>query len=223
MRATTATGAVRGRSFRLVRACSHLTPRQPAPCAPAFPGSSAGRCSRDYYGHSVAIGLAPVGDPAVRLRHTYRARRRPPTHPLDHPRWAVLRATEVARSHGSCPGMARRRLQASFRRVRHFHHWGLGFKQSSLGHITRVLRHDAPERLRDGHRFLGMLLSPPLSLPGRPSDPRTSFRVPPDCVGDTTKRLTAHTVRDSLPSHGSCHLDHQYARIHRQCTNRKGH
>jgi len=31
----------------------------PLPCAPAFPGSSAGRCSRDYYGHSVAIGLAP--------------------------------------------------------------------------------------------------------------------------------------------------------------------
>ena len=31
----------------------------PLPCAPAFPGSLAGRYSRDYYGHSVTLGLAP--------------------------------------------------------------------------------------------------------------------------------------------------------------------
>jgi hypothetical protein len=67
---------------------------------------------------------------------------------------------EVARSPGSCPDTARRRLQASFRRVRHFHHWRLGFKQSSLDHIARVLRHDARERLPGGHRFSGMLWSP---------------------------------------------------------------
>jgi hypothetical protein len=65
-------------------------------------------------------GSRPVGDPVVRLRCTYRARRRPPTHPLDPPRWRAPRATEVARSHGSCPSMARRRLQASFRRMRIF-------------------------------------------------------------------------------------------------------
>jgi len=38
--------------------------------------------------------------------------------------------------------------------------WRLGFKQSSLGHIVRVLRYDARERLSDGHRFPDMLWSP---------------------------------------------------------------
>src|SRR5436853_1997290 len=58
-------------------------------------------------------GSRPVDDPVVRLRCTYRARRRPPTHPLNPPRWRTPHATEVARSHGSCPSMARRRLQTS--------------------------------------------------------------------------------------------------------------
>ena len=31
------------------------------------------------------------------------------------------------------------------------------------------------------------------------------------------------TVRDSLPSHGSCHPDHQNVRIQAQCANRRGH
>jgi hypothetical protein len=36
----------------------------------AFPSSLAGRYSGDYYGHSVAIGLAPRRRSHVRLRHT---------------------------------------------------------------------------------------------------------------------------------------------------------
>jgi hypothetical protein len=30
-----------------------------SPCGPAFPASLAGRDARDYYRHSVAVGLAP--------------------------------------------------------------------------------------------------------------------------------------------------------------------
>jgi hypothetical protein len=36
----------------------------------AFPPSLAGRYSRDYYGNSVAIGLASLRRSRVRLRHT---------------------------------------------------------------------------------------------------------------------------------------------------------
>ena len=67
---------------------------------PAFPDFMAGRDSGDYHGHSSPWGSRPVGDPAVRLRCTYRARRRPPTHPLNPPRWRTPHVTEVARSHG---------------------------------------------------------------------------------------------------------------------------
>src|SRR3954451_9997977 len=62
-------------------------------------------------------GSRPVGDPVVRLRCTYRARRRPPTHLLGHPRWAVSVAVEAARPGQPWPSTARRRYQASFRRV----------------------------------------------------------------------------------------------------------
>jgi len=36
-----------------------------------------------------------------------------------------------------------------------------------------------------------------LSAPGEPSSPRTSLRVPPDFVGDTTRRLMAHWNRSA--------------------------
>src|SRR5690606_41008596 len=38
-----------------------------------------------------------------------------------------------------------------------------------------------------------------LSDPGKPSDPRTSLRVPPGSTGDTTVRLVAHWNRSTLP------------------------
>ena len=77
----------------------------------------------------------------VRLRHTCRARRRPPTHLLDHPRWAAFRATEVAPTHGFTSGHGTAPVTGVIPAGAHFHHWRLGFKQSSLGHIVRVLRH----------------------------------------------------------------------------------
>jgi hypothetical protein len=86
-------------------------------------------------------GSRPVGDPVVRLRCTCRARRRPPTHLLDHPRWAAFRATEVVPTHGFTPGHGTAPVTDVIPAGAHFHHWRLGFKQSSLGHIVRALRH----------------------------------------------------------------------------------
>ncbi len=42
-----------------------------------------------------------------------------------------------------------------------------------------------------------------LSRPGKPGDPRTFLQVPPDCVRDAAKRLTAHTGRACLHASGS--------------------
>ena len=84
--------------------------------------------------------------------------------------------------------------------------WGLGFKQSSLGHIVRALRHGALNASEAPTAFPACSGPLPLSRSGKPGDPGTSLQVPPDCVGDTTKRLTAHTVLNSLPLHGSSHL-----------------
>src|SRR5215469_18291324 len=50
----------------------------------ALPGPLPGRHSREYRGRSVTLGLAPVGDRVIRPCCTYRARHRPPAHPLAH-------------------------------------------------------------------------------------------------------------------------------------------
>src|SRR5215510_432946 len=54
----------------------------------AFPPALAGRDSCDYYGASVAIGLASRRRSHVRPCHTCRAERRRPTHLLECPHWA---------------------------------------------------------------------------------------------------------------------------------------
>jgi hypothetical protein len=74
-----------------------------------------------------------------------------------------------------------------------FHHWRLGFRQYSFRHITRV-----PQRI-----VLNIWTRPliywhatvpfTISDPGKPLDPGTSLRFPPDCVGDMTERLVAHS------------------------------
>src|SRR6185295_13570497 len=42
-----------------------------------------------------------------------------------------------------------------------------------------------------------------LSRSGEPGDPGTLLQVPPNCIRDATKRLTAHTGREALASSGS--------------------
>lgn len=139
----------------------------------------------------------------VRLRCTYRARRRPPTHLLDRPRWATLRVTEVARPHRFKARHDAASVTGAVRTGAHSHHWRLGFKQSSLGHIARVSRHPAPGHLRTATTSLTCSCPLALSRPGKSGDPRTSLRVHPDCVGDTTERLTAHTRRATRTAPGS--------------------
>jgi hypothetical protein len=46
-------------------------------------------------------------------------------------------------------------------------------------------------RMRALRIFLACYCSLPVSLPGKPSDPGTSLRVPPGCAGDITGRLAA--------------------------------
>ena len=84
----------------------------------------------------------------VRHRCTYRARRRPPTHLLDRPHWATLRTTKGARSHRFMTGHDSASVTSVVPTGAHFHLWRLGFKQSSLGHIARVLRHPALDASR---------------------------------------------------------------------------
>ncbi len=84
----------------------------------------------------------------VRLRRTCRARHRPPTHLLNRPHWAALRVTEAAPAHGFMPGHDTAPVPGVIPEGAHIHHWRLGFKQSSLGHITRALRHPALDASR---------------------------------------------------------------------------
>jgi hypothetical protein len=113
----------------------HLVPF--ALCA-AFPHPSVGRDADDYYGTSVAVGLAPRRPSRLPSVVDVRARRR----------W-LIRPLAWSRS----PPPTRRRVRASATLTRYpggpapgavagdvdVHRWGLSFKQSGLHHIARVL------------------------------------------------------------------------------------
>src|SRR5258705_226520 len=77
-------------------------------------------------------------------------------------------------SQGTAP------VQTSFRWMAACIDWRLGFKQFSFHHIPRVPRHPAPVRLGTATAFLACSGPLHLSDPGKPSDPGTSLRVPPD-------------------------------------------
>src|SRR6266436_230504 len=88
----------------------------------------------------------------------------------------------------------RRRFQASFRRVLLFHLLEIGVQAIQLfSHITRVPQRAAPyawaRPLLSWHAIVPFRFS----LPGKPSDPGTSLRVPPGYAGDITERLAAQT------------------------------
>jgi hypothetical protein len=72
------------------------------------------------------------------------AQLRCPTHPLECPHWASLRAPEVALAAKECLRRTRRRFRASFRRTDICIFWRLGFRQSSFHLITRIARRAAP-------------------------------------------------------------------------------
>jgi hypothetical protein len=188
----------------------HLTPFA---LLPALPDSLAGRDSCDYYGVSVAIGLASRRRSHVRPRCTCRAELRWPTHLLEYPHWVSpaprrLRQpmSDADAGHGTGPDV--------FPVDGGLHRWRLGFRQFSFHHIPRVPQHLTPVRLGTTAAFLACSGPLHLSDPGKPSDPRTSLRVLPGCAGDTTRRLVAHlNCRESraveghgLPGAGRCPL-----------------
>src|SRR3954463_12906823 len=98
--------------------------------------------------------------------------------------------------------MARRRFQASFRRGRTLPAGDWAASNPALA-ISRGPRGTPPQTPGPAAAFPACSCPLPLSLPDEPGDPGTSFPVPPDCVGDTTKRLTAHTGLEPLDSSGS--------------------
>ena len=127
----------------------------PSPCGPALPYLRlAGRYSCDYYGHSVAIGLA--------------SRKAIPRSSVLYVRACLgvpFASFNALTGHRSCVpedyGMLlqfrrrdRRRLQASFRRGTSYPFWRLGFRQSSFRHITRIFPARRPVRLGTAAGFL---------------------------------------------------------------------
>src|SRR5215469_8414080 len=72
------------------------------------------------------------------------AQLRCPTHLLECPHWASLRAPEVALAAKECLRRARRRFRAYFRRTDICIFWRLGFRQSSFHLIARIARRAAP-------------------------------------------------------------------------------
>ena len=127
----------------------------PSPCGPALPVSRlAGRYSCDYYGHSVAIGLASRRRSHVQQRYT-----------SERDLGVPFASFNALTGHRSCVpedyGMLlqfrrrdRRRLQASFRRGTSYPFWRLGFRQSSFRHITRIFPARRPVRLGAAAGFL---------------------------------------------------------------------
>src|SRR6476646_3075829 len=74
-----------------------------------------------------------------------------------------------------------------------FHHLEIRDQAIQLFTISRGSRSTSSRTPEHDRCFPGMLLSPiTFRIPGKPSDPRTSLRVPPDWAGNTTKRLVAH-------------------------------
>jgi hypothetical protein len=135
-----------------------------------------GRHSSEYYGRSVILGLAPAGDPAIRPCCTYRARHRPPRSS------ASPRSLHGAAYLGRCPApilIARQDMPPvpGVILVSDRFTAGVSFRQSSLDHVARALRH--PVLNASGQpRFPGMLLSPRPSPQGRPGDPWTLLPNP---------------------------------------------
>src|SRR5215213_10231196 len=118
----------------------HLPPF--ALCA-AFPRAVAGRHAGDYYGGSVAVALAGGRRSRGTSSSHVRGRGRCPTHPLAWPHWPMS-------SPRRCDGLTVHAIarvgggpQALLPPGVHSHHWGLGFRQSSLHHVGRV-EHDLP-------------------------------------------------------------------------------
>ena len=151
----------------------------------------AGRYSCDYYGHSVAIGLA-----SRRRSHVHQC------YTSERDLGVPFASFNTLTGHRSCVpedyGMLlqfrrrdRRRLQASFRRGTSYPFRRLGFRQSSFRHITRISRRAAPYASARPPVSWHAIVPFAFRLLGQPSDPEISPLISARCAGDITLRLVA--------------------------------
>jgi hypothetical protein len=94
----------------------------------------------------------------------------------------------------------RYRLQAPFRQAFTCAFWRLGFRQSGFRHITRISRRTAPDAWARPPVSWHAIFPCILSDSGKPSDPEISPPISARCAGDTTVRLMAHAVCNTIGS-----------------------
>jgi hypothetical protein len=80
---------------------------------------------------------------------------------------------------------------------------GIGIQAIQLFAPSRGSCGTAPSASSSGSCFSGMPFPLQLSLSGKPDDPGTFLRVPPDCVRDSVPRSAAHSYPSSDSSLGS--------------------
>jgi len=190
----------------------------PSPCGPALPVARlAGRYSCDYYGHSVAIGLASLRRSHVQQRYT-----------SERDLGVPFASFNALTGHRSCApedyGMLlqfrrrdRRRLQASFRRGTSYPFWRLGFRQSSFRHITRISRRAAPYAWARPPVSWHAIVPFTFRVLGQPLDPETSPLISARCAGDITLRLVAqqHGSTATHPDAGGLAGTREDGELHR--------
>ena len=125
---------------------------------PAFPAALVGRDPYDYYGHSVALGLAPGRPSRVPSVADVRARRRCPVRPLEWTRCPSSTRRKVPTSATLTPypgGPAPDALQGMCARITGA--WGSGGLPFP---VSRGPREPRPYASSDRSRFPTMLRSP---------------------------------------------------------------
>ena len=190
----------------------------PSPCGPALPVARlAGRYSCDYYGHSVAIGLASLRRSHVQQRYT-----------SERDLGVPFASFNALTGHRSCVpedyGILlqfrrrdRHRLQASFRRGTSYPFWRLGFRQSSFRHITRISRRAAPYAWARPPVSWHAIVPFTFRVLGQPLDPETSPLISARCAGDITLRLVAqqHGSTATHPDAGGLAGTREDGELHR--------
>ena len=77
------------------------------------------------------------------------------------------------------------------------HRWGLGFRQCSFRHITRVLQDGTFSVFQCPPLFRHAPFPSGFSPSGQSDDPGATLRAPPDWVRDSTPRSAAHDFQVS--------------------------
>ena len=162
--------------------------------------------SPDYYDRSVAIGLAALRRSRVQASQTSERDLGPSFVPLN----------DLAGRRSTGGGFGRRKrdrpipsalpLHAVARSVR-FHRWGLRFKQSSFGHITRALHGVGFGVFVPTCAFPPCSCSVRLSSSGKTDGPEVFLLTSPACGRDLTRRF--HGARS--PASGSRTRPHAFA------------